>query len=90
MERPRPAPCDMPDIKWVYLTTAPNEWTAEMWKNLLSSEGIRVILRPGDVSSFLGSSPLPVRLMVDEKHKLKALEVLSEQTVYTEEEQPPS
>jgi len=72
------------------LATAPNEWTAEMWKNLLSSEGIRVILKQGDVSSFLGSSPLPVRLMVDEKQRLRALEVLSQQTVYAEGEESPS
>ncbi|MBM3926732.1 MAG: DUF2007 domain-containing protein, partial [SAR202 cluster bacterium] len=65
-------------------------WTAEMWKNLLSSEGIRVILKQGDVSSFLGSSPLPVRLMVDEKQRLRALEVLSQQTVYAEGEESPS
>jgi hypothetical protein len=80
----------MSSIKWVYLATAPNEWTAEMWKNLLSSEGVRVMVRTGDVSSFLGSSPLPVRLMVDEKHKLRALEILSEETTYAEGEQPPS
>lgn len=72
------------------MATAPNEWTAEMWKNLLSSEGIRVILKQGDVSSFLGSSPLPVRLMVDEKQRLRALEVLSQQTVYAEGEESPS
>ncbi|MCZ6536152.1 MAG: DUF2007 domain-containing protein [Dehalococcoidia bacterium] len=66
-------------MKWVYLTTAPDEWTAQIWRSLLLEDGIPVMLRAGDVTSFLGSSPFPTRLMVDEARKEEALDLLNEQ-----------
>ena len=54
-------------IHWVYLTTAPDQLTAELWRGLLQEEGFRVMIRAGDTASFLGVTPAPCRLMVPEE-----------------------
>lgn len=66
-------------MNWVYLTTAPDEWTAHIWLGILMEEGVPVMLRGGDITPFLGTSPLPCRLMVDEARKQEALEILEDQ-----------
>ena len=71
-------------MKWVVLTTAPNEWTAHIWRGILNESGIDVVIRGGDVNPFLGSSPFPVRLLVQEHHKDEALEILRDQLESTE------
>ncbi len=43
-------------MKWALLTTAPDELTAEMWAEILHSEGIPARIKPGDAVSFLGVS----------------------------------
>ena len=63
-------------MKWVYLTTAPDQTIAEMWRGLLNEEGISAMVRPSDAVSFLGVSPYPCRLMVPEEEIEKAREVL--------------
>ncbi len=63
-------------MKWVDLTTAPDQLTAEMWRDVLVDQGIRARLRPGDTTSFLGVSPFPTGLMVDEDQLERAQEVL--------------
>ncbi len=71
-------------MKWVVLTTAPNEWTAHIWQGILNESGITVIVRGGDVNPFLGSSPFPVRLLVQEPQKDEALEILRDQLESTD------
>lgn len=66
-------------MKWVVLTTAPNEWTAHIWQGILNESGIDVVIRGGDVNPFLGSSPFPVRLLVQEPQQDEALEILRDQ-----------
>lgn len=64
-------------MKWVHLTTAPNQIIAEMWKGLLDNNSIPAILRPEDTSSFLGVSSRPCDLMVDEALVEEARSILS-------------
>ena len=64
-------------MKWVYLTTAPDQLTAELWRNILREEGIPAILQ-SDHFSYLGTSPFPCRLMVDEERKEEALALIGE------------
>ncbi len=66
-------------MNWVVLTTAPNEWTAHIWRGILNESGINVVFRGGDVNPFLGSSPFPIRLLVQESQKDEALEILRDQ-----------
>ena len=63
-------------MKWVYLATAPDQISAEMWKELLHQEGMRASIRAGDTVSFLGVSPYPCRIMVPEGEKQKAKDIL--------------
>ena len=63
-------------MKWVTAVTAPDEITAEMWRDLLSQEGIPAMIRPSDAVSFMGTSFLPCRLLVPEDLKEEALTIL--------------
>ena len=65
-------------MKWIYLTTAPDQTTAEMWRELLIQNGVAAMIRPGDVASFLGTSLLPCRLLVLEEQKEEAEGILTE------------
>lgn len=65
--------------KWVYLTTAPDEMTAELWKGILAEEGIPAVIQPGDHFSFIGTSILPCRLLVPEELKEEATATLESQ-----------
>ena len=52
-------------LSWVYLTTAPDQLVAEMWRDLLLGEGIASMIPPGDtMTSYLGVSPYPCGIMV--------------------------
>ena len=65
--------------EWKYLTTAPNQITAEMWRDLLIEEGIPAMIAPQDVVSFLGVSALPCRIMVPEERVEEAAMILEAQ-----------
>ncbi len=65
-------------MKWVYLTTAPDQSVAEMWRELLIQNGVPAMIRPGDVASFLGTILLPCRLLVQEEKKEEGERILSE------------
>jgi hypothetical protein len=65
-------------IKWVYLTTAPDQLTAEMWRGLIQGEGLPVMIRPGDTASYLGVTAAPCRLMVPAESLEKALAFVRE------------
>ena len=63
-------------MKRVHLTTAPAQLVAEMWRDLLRGEGISATIRSGDVSSFMGVSTYPCRIMVQEDQLERARELL--------------
>jgi len=65
-------------VSWVYLATAPDQLQAEMWRDLLVEEGIPALVRGGDMSSFLGVSAQPCRIMVAADRLERAREVLGE------------
>jgi hypothetical protein len=65
-------------MKWEYLTTAPDQLTAEIWLEILQNEGIPAMLEPSDAVSFLGVSAMPCRLMVPEGLVKEALAILGE------------
>ncbi len=65
-------------MKWVYLATAPNQLEAEMWRDLLASEGFAVTVRGGDTISYLGMSNYPSTILVDEEQHDAARKVLDE------------
>lgn len=74
-------------MNWTYLTTAPDQLTAEMWSGLLRDRGIPAMVRAGDTSSFMGVSAYPCGILVDEGEIIRAREVLqSELGVEPEEE----
>ena len=63
MPLPHPA-SDNPN--WTVLDVAPDQLTAELWLALLKEHGVHGMLNPADVSTFMGLSPGPVRVMVPE------------------------
>ena len=63
-------------MKWVVFATAPDQIMAEMWVQLVRSEGIPCRLQPGDTTNFLGVSATPVRLMTLESAAERAAQVL--------------
>jgi hypothetical protein len=64
---------------WVYLATAPDQITGEIWVAILRDAGIAARLRPSDTASFLGVSALGCRVQVQEEDAERAREVLGEQ-----------
>ena len=63
-------------MKWVVFATAPDQIMAEIWVQLVRSEGIPCRLQPGDTTNFLGVSATPVRLMTLETDAERAAQVL--------------
>ncbi len=61
---------------WELLTTAPDQLTAEIWKDILTQNGIPAMINPRDVISFMGVSSLPCRIMVAYGYRQKAQEIL--------------
>ena len=49
--------------EWDTFATAPDQLTAEMWRDLVRQAGIECAMRAGDTVSFLGLSTHPVRLV---------------------------
>ena len=66
-------------MNWVHLATAPDQLVAEMWCDLLNDRDIPVIIRSGDVSTFLGVTAYPCRLLVDENFRDRAIQILREE-----------
>jgi hypothetical protein len=63
--------------KWVVLTTAPDQLTAEIWKDILAQESIPATINPQDAVSFLGVSSFPCRIMVASGYLKQAREILA-------------
>lgn len=49
--------------RWQTFATAPDQLTAEMWRDLVRQAGVECAIRAGDTTGFLGLSPHPVRLV---------------------------
>lgn len=68
----------MPEAKrWVLIATAPNQTIAELWRNRLEGEGIPAMIQAGDVTSFLGVSGAPCRLLVPHGYEEDARQLLA-------------
>ena len=65
-------------MKWVYMTIALNQPTAETWTETLRSEGIPTRFKPEDAVSFLGVSAMPCRPLVPEGRVGEARAVLAQ------------
>ena len=52
--------------RWLGFATAPDQLTAEMWRDLLVAGGVPAMLDPRDTSSYLGLRAAPVRVLVRE------------------------
>jgi hypothetical protein len=63
--------------KWVVLTTAPEQTTAEMWTDILNQNGVPAMINPRDAVSFLGVSAFPCRIMVPPADLERAQEILA-------------
>jgi hypothetical protein len=68
-------------MDWVVLTTAPDQTIAETWKEMLADEGVEVRVAPGDVTSFLGISSRPCRLLVSAADAERARTLLGEMEI---------
>ncbi|MDH5695198.1 MAG: DUF2007 domain-containing protein [Dehalococcoidia bacterium] len=62
---------------WLLLTTAPDQLTAEIWKNILLQEGVPAMINPQDSISFMGVSGFPCRIMVAYGYRKRAQEILT-------------
>jgi hypothetical protein len=67
-------------MKWVELTTAPDQLTAEMWCELLRNDGVPAMVKPADTASFLGVSGTSCRVIVPEDQRGEAAAILLERT----------
>jgi hypothetical protein len=67
----------MGPVKWVVVATAPDQLTAEMWRDIVRQAGIDCELRPGDTASFMGVSQMPVRLIAPESEQDRARDALA-------------
>jgi len=63
--------------KWLLLTTAPDQLTAEIWRDILLQHGIPAMVNPGDTTSFMGVSSFPCRIMVARGYRSQAEEILA-------------
>jgi hypothetical protein len=66
------------EAKWEVLTVAPDQLTAEMWRELLQQKGIPAEVNPADIASFMGVSSLPCRLIVAKSYLETAQQIMDE------------
>jgi hypothetical protein len=62
--------------KWVHLTTAPDQITAEIWIDILRQEGIDAMITPSDAASYMGLSAQACRIQTPEEELERAREIL--------------
>jgi hypothetical protein len=63
--------------RWLLLTTAPDQLTAEIWKDILLHEGVPAMVNPADTMSFMGVSSFPCRIMVAYGYRKRAQGILA-------------
>ena len=66
--------------RWVHLTVAPDQITAEFWIQVLQEEEITAMIRPSDAVTFLGVSGFGCRVQVRESDLERATEVIQSLT----------
>ena len=64
--------------RWRTLLTAPDQLTAEMWRDRLVTAGVPARLDPRDAISFLGLAAAPVRVLVREGDQADARAILAD------------
>lgn len=75
----------MTEPAWVVLTEAPDQIIAEAWIDVLRQEGIPARVAAGDVTSFLGVSSFPCRVLVPAELAGRAAEALADWGIVTGE-----
>ena len=65
-------------MAWVFLATAPDPITADLWIAILREEGIAAMVRPSDAVSYLGVAGFGCRVQVPEELLDRAKEVLGD------------
>jgi len=63
--------------RWLLLTTASDQLTAEIWKDILIQQGVPAMVNPQDTISFMGVSGFPCRIMVAYGYHKRAQEILA-------------
>ena len=71
--------------RWLLLTTAPDQLTAEIWKDILLQQGVPAMVNPEDTISFMGVSGFPCRIMVAYGYRQRAQEILTSLQLEAEE-----
>lgn len=67
------------DIEWVSAGLAPNEFTATLWRDILTDAGIEAYLKPIDAATFLiAAAILPVRVMVPRARLEEAIAIIAD------------
>lgn len=67
------------DIDWVSAGLAPNEFTATLWRDILTDAGIQAYLKPIDAATFLiAAAILPVRVMVPKERLEEAKAIIAD------------
>ncbi|APV45464.1 Putative signal transducing protein [Dehalogenimonas formicexedens] len=86
----------MPDskttgIEWVSAGLAPNEFTATLWRDILSDAGIDAYLKPIDAATFLiAAAILPVNVMVPKERLEEAKSILADVKIVDQASEPSS
>ena len=62
--------------RWLLLTTAPDQLSAEIWTDILLQQGVPAMVNPQDTISFMGVSAFPCRIMVAYGYRKRAQEIL--------------
>lgn len=70
---------------WENAATAPNEFTATLWRDILIDSGIPAFIQPSEAATFLvASAILPVRVMVPAERLEEAKNILTEVEIVDE------
>ena len=70
---------------WQNTATAPNEFTATLWRDILIDSGIPSFIQPTEAATFLvAAAILPVRVMVPAERLEEAKSILTEVEIVDE------
>jgi len=77
------------DINWAVAATAPNEFGATLWRDILIDAGIQAFIKPSEAATFLvASAILPVRVMVPKERLAEARVLLADVEIIEESDEP--
>jgi hypothetical protein len=67
------------DINWAVASTAPNEFAATLWRDILIDAGIQAFIKSTEAATFLvASAILPVQVMVPRERLAEARSLLAD------------